>query len=137
MAARAASFTSAGAGKSGKPCARLTALYSRARRFISRITDSVNFSALVEIMLRAACASFSAVGRASAELVIGVRPRFRSHWDWNYFNSAKTRGPLPAAIGGRLRCGGLCAAVNVAVKLGIARDDLDVVPGLVERNGFD
>ena len=45
-----------------------------ARRVISRITDSVNFSALAESMLRAACAIFSAVGRASAELVIGISP---------------------------------------------------------------
>src|SRR5947209_5413144 len=37
----AARFKSTGAGKSGKPCARLTAPYRIARRDISRITDSV------------------------------------------------------------------------------------------------
>src|SRR5271156_4364865 len=48
MASCAARFISAGAGKSGKPCERLTALCCRARRVISRITDSVNWPALKE-----------------------------------------------------------------------------------------
>src|SRR5215813_9457197 len=55
MAWRAASLISAGAGKSGKPCDRLTALCFMARRVISRMTDSVNCSALAEIMRRAIC----------------------------------------------------------------------------------
>src|SRR5207247_6335313 len=42
MACRAASLTSSGASKSGKPWARLMARCSSARRVISRITDSVN-----------------------------------------------------------------------------------------------
>jgi len=45
----AASFTSPGAGKSGKPCAKFTAPQSRASRVISRITDSVNCWALSEM----------------------------------------------------------------------------------------
>src|SRR5258708_28100044 len=56
IAWRAASFTSAGAAKSGKPCERLTALCFKARRVISRITDSVNCSAFAESMRRAICA---------------------------------------------------------------------------------
>src|SRR5580700_2609849 len=48
MASCAARLISAGAGKSGKPCERLTALYCRARRVISRMTDSVNCAALDE-----------------------------------------------------------------------------------------
>src|SRR5580692_11312856 len=48
MASCAARFTSAGAGKSGKPCDKLIALYCNARRVISRITDSVNCSALTD-----------------------------------------------------------------------------------------
>src|SRR5579864_5403853 len=55
MACRAASLTSAGAGKSGKPYERLTALCFSARRVISRITDSVNCSAFAESMRRASC----------------------------------------------------------------------------------
>src|SRR5215207_5059355 len=45
-AAAAASLSSVGAGKSGKPWARLTAPAWTARRFISRMTDSVKLSAL-------------------------------------------------------------------------------------------
>src|SRR5277367_89684 len=50
MACRAASLISAGAAKSGKPCDRLTALCFCASRVISRMTDSVNCSALAESM---------------------------------------------------------------------------------------
>src|SRR5271165_2971309 len=53
MAWRAASLISSGAAKSGKPWERLTALCLRARRVISRMTDSVNCSALAESMRRA------------------------------------------------------------------------------------
>src|SRR5438309_11276028 len=70
MAARAASLTSAGAGKSGNPCARLTASYCRARRVISRMTDSVKYSAFSESIWRAVLAILSGVGLASAGLVI-------------------------------------------------------------------
>src|SRR4051794_41589837 len=42
MAAQAASFTTEGAGKSGKPWERFTPPCSWFRRVISRITDSVN-----------------------------------------------------------------------------------------------
>src|SRR5580700_2079233 len=48
IASCAARLISAGAGKSGKPCERLTALCCRARRVISRMTDSVNWAALDE-----------------------------------------------------------------------------------------
>jgi hypothetical protein len=41
MASAAARFSASGAGKSGKPYARLTALCLRATRVISRMTDSV------------------------------------------------------------------------------------------------
>src|ERR1700723_3209233 len=45
IASCAARLIAAGAGKSGKPCERLTAPWRRARRVISRITDSVKRSA--------------------------------------------------------------------------------------------
>src|ERR1700676_5817932 len=48
MASCAARLISAGAEKSGKPCARLTASYCMACRVISRITDSVKCSTLSE-----------------------------------------------------------------------------------------
>src|SRR6478672_10112672 len=46
IASAAACLSSSGAGKSGKPWARLTAPWAIARRFISRMTDSVNREAL-------------------------------------------------------------------------------------------
>src|ERR1700722_16398789 len=48
MASCAARLISAGAGKSGKPWDKLTALWRIASRVISRITDSVNRSAFEE-----------------------------------------------------------------------------------------
>ncbi len=48
MAAFAASFSSAGQGKSGKPCARLMPSCARQSRVISRITDSVNVPAFAD-----------------------------------------------------------------------------------------
>ena len=48
-AADAASLSSGGQAKSGKPCARLTAPCSIACRFISRMTDSVKLAAFAEI----------------------------------------------------------------------------------------
>ena len=57
MAWRAASLTSADAGKSGNPCARLTASCFWARRVISRMTDSVNRSALADSVRCAAAAT--------------------------------------------------------------------------------
>src|SRR5271165_2993128 len=55
MAWRAASLISSGAEKSGKPCERFTAWCFNARRVISRITDSVNCSALAESIRRETC----------------------------------------------------------------------------------
>src|SRR5437762_4219108 len=46
IASCAARLISAGAGKSGNPCARLTASYIIAFRVISRITDSVKCATL-------------------------------------------------------------------------------------------
>src|SRR3954468_6251828 len=48
-AAATAALSSGGQAKSGKPCARLTAPAATARRFISRMTDSVNRSAFAEM----------------------------------------------------------------------------------------
>src|SRR5947209_15242294 len=68
IALRAAYWISSGAAKSGKPWQRLTALCFSASRVISRITDSVNCSALAESMRRASCVMDSGA-------VIGLRLR--------------------------------------------------------------
>src|SRR5919109_4351105 len=51
MARAAASLISVGAGKSGKPCARLIAWCAIAIRVISRITLSVNDAAFLEMLI--------------------------------------------------------------------------------------
>src|SRR3712207_885941 len=51
MASAAARFNSAGAGKSGKPCERLTAPWRMASRVISRMTDSVKRAAFCDTRL--------------------------------------------------------------------------------------
>src|SRR3990170_1144529 len=51
IARQAASLSSDGAAKSGKPCARLTASCAMAKRVISRMTDSVKEAARREISL--------------------------------------------------------------------------------------
>src|ERR1700728_480138 len=48
IASCAARLISMGAGKSGKPCDKFTALYWMANRVISRITDSVNCAVFEE-----------------------------------------------------------------------------------------
>src|SRR6185369_11252921 len=60
IASAAACLSASGAGKSGKPCARLTAPWATASLFISRMTDSVNRPALALIRLPRAAAGASA-----------------------------------------------------------------------------
>ena len=66
-AAATAAFSSGGQAKSGKPCARLTAPAATARRFISRMTDSVNRSALAEIDRRVMAGSLDALRDARSD----------------------------------------------------------------------
>src|SRR5690349_13891110 len=111
MACRAASLISGGAAKSGKPWERLTALCCRASRVISRITDSVNCSALAEIMRREISAILD-----SGELIcllMGVSAALRD------------------------RCNRLCRCrINHPVHGGVTQHDLHVLAGLRKRNGF-
>src|SRR5713226_5517590 len=72
MASWAARLISAGAGKSGKPWARLTAPWRIARRVISRITDSVKRSALAESICLRAAAFSGAAGFIDLSLRLGI-----------------------------------------------------------------
>src|SRR3982751_4401299 len=72
-AAAAASLSSGGHGKSGKPCARLTAPAATARRFISRMTDSVNRSARAEI--RGMAGSLMRVSRGAPASMVSMHDR--------------------------------------------------------------
>src|SRR5258708_38577410 len=76
MALRAASLISSGAAKSGKPCERLTAPCFKARRVISRMTDSVNCSAFAESMRREICAidtSEAVIAPSQSDEIISAR----------------------------------------------------------------
>src|SRR3989442_940157 len=116
MACRAASLISAGAGKSGKPWERLTALCFKARRVISRMTDSVNCSALAESMRRAI--SYARVGAVlDSEGVIAPLHSF---------------GRLRHRLRSWRR-----AAVNHPVGFGVSQDDLHVLAGFGEGDGLD
>src|ERR1700756_1000340 len=81
IAWRAGFFSLAGAAKSGKPCERFTAPCFIASRVISRITDSVNCSALAEIMRREICAIFDS----------GLLIYLRLASDFERFDSAACR----------------------------------------------
>src|SRR6202051_1970946 len=127
MAWRAASLISEGAAKSGKPCERLTAWCSSARRVISRMTDSVNCSALADSIRRASSPDV---------LVADVGPSL-------FFYLIKFAGFgaffNPGATGSRGygRTRRSARAINHPVDGGIAQDDLHVLACLGERNGFD
>src|SRR6266566_4939458 len=108
MAWRAASLISAGAGKSGKPWERLTALCFKARRVISRMTDSVNCSALADSMRRA-ISSARMGAMLDSEGVIAPVHSF---------------GRLRRRLRSRRR-----AAVNHPVGFGVSQDDLHVLAG--------
>src|SRR6266851_1809544 len=76
MALRAASLISSGAAKSGKPCERLTAPCFKARRVISRMTDSVNCPAFAESMRREICAidtSEAVIAPSQSDEIISAR----------------------------------------------------------------
>src|ERR1700741_1786822 len=97
IASCAARLISAGAAKSGNPCERFTALYCRARRVISRITDSVNCAALVErrslvAMARSALIRFILWLR-SVESVVNARVA-RNDFDGFAGLSVRNRSPF-------------------------------------------
>src|ERR1700683_8334 len=76
IASCAACFISRGAGKSGKPCDKFTALYWMANRVISRITDSVNCAVFEEssgLMLAVRGEFDGIIFLATIQLAINVR----------------------------------------------------------------
>src|SRR5262249_16627517 len=127
MAWRAASLMSPGAAKSGKPCDRFTASYFIASRVISRITDSVNCSALAEIMRREVSALMD-----SGELIF-LRRTYRAGSAAAArfgFGEPFPRRGLAAGTLWRRR-------INHLVDSRIAQYDLHVFTRLRERDGLD
>src|SRR5579863_1133068 len=103
MAEIAACFTSAGAAKSGNPCARLIAPCSRARRVISRITDSVNCPAFRET--RSSAASTLVIGCSPDRLGV-YRPSALLNMFAQKLEKARERDRNTVAVkdGGRTCC---------------------------------
>src|SRR5258706_11483319 len=123
MACRAASFISAGAAKSGKPCERFTALCFSASRVISRISDSVNCSAFAESMRRATCVIVDSFMAETKSL------------GWQ---RKKARLMVVPGAGGGChgdRRGDTCA-LDHAVDFGVGQNNLHVVARFRERNRF-
>jgi hypothetical protein len=72
IAAFAASLSSGGQAKSGKPWARLTASWIAAWRVISRITDSVNEAARAETRARSVIGPLCRVRRGCDGRCVGL-----------------------------------------------------------------
>src|SRR6185437_15447655 len=125
MASRAAILTSAGAAKSGKPWARFTALCSKARRVISRMTDSLNSDMRVLAKRRAVLA-----------FMLRFYPAAGLGFD------GAVRSPLVRLVFGR-RLGairrhvGRCSGIEAAVHVGVSQHNLNVPARFVKRHGFD
>src|SRR5260370_41331396 len=142
MAWRAASLTSAGAAKSGKPCERLTALCFRARRVISRMTDSVNCSAFAESVRRATWDMVESGRELIKPMLLGIQQETQPQEKIKKASESPRPPHLPviclctrlaAGSGGRGRTAG---PVNHPVDFGIAQDDLHVFASLREGNRF-
>src|SRR5690348_17254901 len=134
MAWRAASLISSGAAKSGKPWERFTAPCFRARRVISRMTDSVNCSAFAESMRR----EIWAIVESGAVIAPSknTERETRGH-DVSCPYVKNNIMPVSAGeAGGRLR-GHAGLPINHPVELGVTQDDLHVFAGFGERDGFD
>src|SRR5258708_23089880 len=135
MALRAASLISSGTAKSGKPCERLTAPCFKARRVISRITDSVNCSAVAESMRREICAietSEEVIAPSQSDEIISARAQHAAPLQGKsteYGNSSA-----------RVASGGLRShtplPINHPVDFGIAQDDLHILSGFREGDGL-
>src|SRR5881394_3292784 len=142
MARRAASLISSGAAKSGNPWDRFTAPCFKARRIISRITDSVNCSAFAESMRR----EIFAIEKSEAviapsqnhEIVALGAPaaagRGRLHSDRQ--SSMYTDGSSAGVATGGLR-GYAWLPINHPVDFRVAQDHLHIFAGFRKRNGFD
>src|ERR1700676_719987 len=157
IACRAASFTSAGAGKSGNPCERLTALCFSARRVISRMTDSVNCSAFAESMRRAICAMEDSDAvitlkskvygrREKKQRRKNRKERRKEKYSPEALKIRRESGKKPLARGlhsangdrgDSCRRDRRAGTVDHAVDFGVAQHDLHVVARFGERDRLD
>src|SRR6267143_3442337 len=136
MALRAASLISSGAAKSGNPWDRLTAPCFKAKRVISRMTDSVNCSAFAESMRREICAierSGAVISPSQNDEIVSVghsMPR-------PYKESSRYTDNASAGMAG---CGLRSHArlpINHPVDFRVAQDNLHIFAGFREWYGLD
>src|ERR1700732_3354497 len=136
MALRAASLISSGAAKSGNPWDRLTAPCFKARRVISRITDSVNCSAFAESMRREICA----IERSGTVIVPSQNDEIMS-LGAHMLRPRKERSRYTDNGSTGVASGGLRSQarlpINHPVDFGVAQDDLHIFASFRERNGLD
>src|SRR5712664_1676373 len=136
MALRAASLISSGAAKSGKPCERLTAPCFKARRVISRMTDSVNCSAFAESMRREICAietSEAVIAPSQSDEIISARAQHAAPLQGKFTEYGNSSARVAS---GSLRSHARLP-INHPVDFGIAQDDLHIFAGFREGNGLD
>src|SRR6266566_1433124 len=122
MARRAASLISSGAAKSGNPWDRFTAPCFKARRVISRITDSVNCSAFAESMRREIFAiekSEAVIAPSQNHEIVALGRRGRLHSDRQ--SSMYTDGSSAGVAAGGLR-GYAWLPINHPVDFRVAQD---------------
>src|SRR3981189_3458672 len=133
MALRAASLISSGAAKSGNPWDRLTAPCFKARRVISRMTDSVNCSAFAESMRREICAierSGAVISPSQNDEIVSAVAQHAAPLQ----GKITLDGNWSACVaGGGLR-GHARLSINHPVDFRVAQDDLHIFPGFREGN---
>src|SRR5260370_8188881 len=135
MALRGASLISSGAAKSGNPWDRLTAPCFKAKRVISRITDSVNCSAFAESMRREICASersgaVIAPSQNDEIMSLGTHiPRPRKE------RSRYMDNPSTGVASGGLRSPARLP-INHPVDFGVWQNDLTIFSGFRDMNGL-
>src|SRR5579864_5436238 len=121
MASRAASLRIEDAGKSGKPCARFTALCWMARRDISRMTLSLSEAARWLWKRRRTSAGANGGDMFSGLIEPLGRGKSRAGFD-----ERRAGIRFQRSLG-----------VETTVHIGVAQHHLHVVAGLAERHGLD
>jgi hypothetical protein len=87
---------SSGAGKSGKPCERLTAPCLSASRVISRITDSVKRAAFFETWRPAGVGAGNVITQTPLRTDLSTRSEILSHA--HETQQFRPRAPKPSAV---------------------------------------
>src|SRR5258706_9479546 len=136
MALRAASLISSGAAKSGNPWDRLTAPCCKAKRVISRMTDSVNCSAFAESMRREICAierSGAVISPSQNDEIVSVGHSMpRPYKESSRYTDNSSAGMAGCGLRSHARL-----PINHPVDFRVAQDNLHVFAVFRQWNGLD